>query len=591
MPIDHFFAVTGPAASEARASASFWADGVSLFVEGRRAFLAVGDDYIVVFVGRIDNTAEARGALRIDHETAADAAALFLAAWRRWGTKAVDTIVGSYAGVVFDRCQGSLTTFRDLTAGVSVYLTVVPGGHLAGSDLGRVATWAGRRVEPDPLFIASYLQNSFFDATVTAFAGVAALAPGHIGIAEGSAWHQRQAAFWHVRDISYPHFVDYVDAFAELFDEAVRCRLEGHRRVGVSLSGGMDSTNVLASGIRVAPEVEWVSYAIPFDDADGDERRLQRLVAEHCHSELRWVPVRGRGPLGDWTGMLFAGRPAPPTGGNWFFAESVAEAATCDGSGVVYDGEDADSLLAISNGHLPDLFVRGRWRTWWHEVKRLERREAISWKAVLHFSVRAQLPPAWAHRMAGRPAVARVSSLVSPQLAARVSLSDRLMRQPPMTIWSPGRRYRAERLLVGAPPYLSDVATSLGTAYRDTPTIDAHPFQDRRLMTFCMGVPWRILRGDGRGKPLMRALSDRRLPKGFNDVVRKAKLQAYYDAAVFEHEKPTVMRGLDLAAKRPDLVNQEELLSLRHAVENRTDSWMASRVAMLMFWIDQLQPD
>jgi asparagine synthase (glutamine-hydrolysing) len=582
-----FVAVAGDDARLEFCDERYVVQGFALGKRGPRAAIAHDEESCVVTLGELHAMADLARDLGLA-PGAHDPAWLIMKAWQRWGADSLDRLLGSFAGAFLDLRRHRLVAFRDLTAAVPVYVTKVRGHFVAGSDLRTVAGWDGRPLEPSPLFVAGYLQNQNLDATGTAFDGVSCVQPGAIGVPSADGWRQKRVARWHVNPVRHRSLSDYVDDFAEHLDAAVARRMGGHSRAAVALSGGLDSTNVLAAGVRVAPHVEWVAYAIPFHTSRGDERSLQKVVAEHCGARLEWLSVQGRGPLGGWTGTLLGGRAAPPWAGNWFFGQTLAEGAASDGVPVLFDGEDADSLLTGGRGYLSDLLVRGQWRAWRREALVLRRTNNSNVRGLFKMSLAALLPPALAHRAVPLPPLARVSPLVAPGLAARVHLAERLRRQPALRLWAPGRRFTAQQSLAGEPTQLGMVAREVAEPYRDVDVVDAHPFFDRMLMTFCMGLPWQMVHGGTTPKLLLRELSRRRLPHVFNEHVRKANLSEYYDTAVFGVERDAVAAGLDLAEKRPEWVEPAGLARVRTDFEQHADSWMASRVAMLMLWADQL---
>lgn len=564
---------------------------IHLAIRGSRSSLASTESACAVFVGELDNALHVARLLGVEaHPASADPARLTIRAWQRWGQNALDKLVGPFAGAYVDLRARTVTVFRDLTAGVPVYLTFDSSCHVAGSDLGLISAWNGRRREPAPLFIAGYLQNSSVGRCVTPFVNVFSLEPGAIARPElSTGWKQRRIANWHVLSIRHKTLEDYVDDFAQHLDSAVRRRIRNHRTVSVSLSGGLDSTNVLASAARVASDVELVAYGIPFYDPKGDERHVQGVVAAHCGAQLKWVDVAGRGPTGVWSGQLFAGRVAPPWAGNWFFGDALAEAAAEDEVPIMLDGEDADSLLSGSKGYLSDLFVRGRWLAWRRQARRLGERDGVAMSSLLKLSIAGLLPPSLVHKLGATDSSARVSPLVSPTLVEQTHLAELLRGQPWVRVWSPGRRFAAQQRVAAETQRVDEVVTEIGNPFRKMGVVDAHPFFDRELMRFCFGLPWHAVHNGTTPKILLRKLAERRLPPEFSKVVRKANLSEYYDQAVFEHERETIEAGLDLAGQRPDWISPAGLSKLRDKFDRKQDAWMPSRVAMLMLWSRQLE--
>jgi asparagine synthase (glutamine-hydrolysing) len=596
MSDEMFVAAVGDGWADVEAATVLSEPGWAVGVSGRRAALVRERGHLLAFVGRLDNAAELASSMGLGKQStgtldaAPVAARLLLAGWLRWGPRIIDRAEGGFAGAVLDVDSRVLSVFRDLTAGQSAFVARTPHGVIAGDDAAALATWGGRPATPSLLFAASYLQNLWIEPTNTAFENVTSVMPGHVASAEvNHSWRQRRYADWHVRRVRHPSMEAYLAEFTELFDTAVSRRLEGVSRASVALSGGLDSTNVLASAVRVAPSVEWTAYAIPFFAARGDERQRQQDVAAHCGVPIRWIDVKRHGPLGLWSGELMNGRPYPPWAGNWFFGETICEQAQADGVAVVYDGEDADSLLTGNRTYFADMLVRGQFVSWLREARRVRDHEGTTLGRMLRYSLYKQIPPGLLAFLGRRAEVARPSPLVAPGLASSTNLDERLAGLPLLRIWHPGRRFREHVKLAGNPLHLGTLVPELAMAARSRPVVTAHPFFDRSLMTYCMGLPWHVVCGDFSPKRLLRELARRRLPPSLHGALVKAQLDEYYDDAVFDHERARVLEGLALASDRTDWCEPGEVTKLRDQVLEGTASFLPSRVAMLMLWERQLR--
>src|SRR5947209_7826906 len=122
--------------------------------------------------------------------------------------------------------------------------------------------------------------------------------PGHVATATSGGWSQTPRADWHVPVLRDRRPGAYAEHFRNLFDQAVRCRVDSATEVGVSLSGGLDSTSVIATAAATAPEVRRTALCLGLEEPAGDERELQRLVASRTQSAISWVKVNGDGPFG-----------------------------------------------------------------------------------------------------------------------------------------------------------------------------------------------------------------------------------------------------------------------------------------------------
>ena len=557
-------------------------------VGGGESALATVGPVTVALVGEVHYPEDLRARIRgsVPHEPLsvrpAEDARLMAGAWLHWGPRALQHVEGTYAGVVLDRQSGAVSVFRDITAGRRAYLSVHAGTAVAGSSLDSVSSWEGRPRRPDGLFVASYVQNQWLDARCTPYDGVQAVEGGCTAQPNRQSWVQERHASWRLRRLGRRGPEEYVDLVAETLDGAMRERLRGVTRAGVSLSGGLDSTNVLASGIRVAPHVDWTAYCIPFYSAKGDERSRQTAVAEHLGVRQSWVSVEGMGPLGthdpDSVGT-------PRWAGNWYFRQAVVATAVTDGTEVIFDGEDADSVLTGSLVYLSDLFVQGRWRTLRRQVDELTAVGELSRRTAANTAVLLSLPRVLTRRLVDRPAQVLVSPLVARSLADQHDLAGRLEAVFCFP-WAPGRLFRASQAMGCSPAHLDFVAVESARGHGGAPVLDAHPFTDRRMIELALSLPWHAVTPLRPDKHLLKELAARRLPVVRAGPFLKADLDEYFEQAGRTFERELILEGLRLAADMPEVFERGEVGRVVRELIAGGSSWRGSRAASIALWLD-----
>ncbi|MFC4066229.1 asparagine synthase (glutamine-hydrolyzing) [Actinoplanes subglobosus] len=215
-------------------------------------------------------------------------------AWEEWGPGLVDRLRGEFALVVWDAGARSVFAARD-RLGVKPLLWAAHDGSLliasqvcALHRLGLPSAW-----DHEALTQATAFQYTPPDATL--FAGVNVLPAGHTLHAVDGRTTIRP--YW---ELDYPRAdqtgADHGDAAAEvleLFDEAVRIRLESDVPYAFQLSGGIDSAAVLASAATLGGPLHAFTVAFE-DDGDYNELAMAGTVARHLGADLHRVPVRDR---------------------------------------------------------------------------------------------------------------------------------------------------------------------------------------------------------------------------------------------------------------------------------------------------------
>lgn len=560
-------------------------DGVALIAfEGRRrAPLFVSQDLVVALDARIDNRTAVVSALGADAPPpGATDAELIARVWRRWNANGLRRVIGDFAGAIYDRRSRVLSVVRDPLGVRPALLARSAGRLLAASDLPMLLADASLDRTPDEEWVAAFLVAGAGFRRAAGYRDTWRLEPGAAANASDGGWVERPWWTWRYRRVRERDDAAYAERFRELFDEAVRTRIAGARRVGVSLSGGLDSTSVAAS-VRetVAPDQLAAGFAIGFESAEGDERALQRLVAARLGLPLRWVAIEA-GPFDADPIRTIERLGVPPLSPNWFHPEAVARAAAADGIDVALDGIDGDSLLQGSPEVLSDLMVRGRWRTWRREAEALRRVQGVGRRTALRrYSVKPLVPNAaltvWRRAQGRRD----VPAFVAPDLARRYRLESLLTHDS----WWPGRTFAVREMGAVSPVLLPMTMELLDSIWSRRGIEIAHPFLDRRVVEFCLGLPWtQKLRGGFTKSVLRNAMSDR-LPTDITARAAKADLSAPFINSVLGQERTFVLEGLSLAASNGTTWwSSEGLRRLGESFADGEDPFEAYRVAILAHW-------
>jgi asparagine synthase (glutamine-hydrolysing) len=203
-------------------------------------------------------------------------------AWEAWGERCVERFRGMFAFALYDRNRETLFMARDRLGVKPLYYALLPEGTLLfGSELKSlmVHPQLGRQI--DPCAVEEYFALGYVAEPRTIFHGTHKLPPGHrLSIRRGDPV-PAPTEYWDVRfTLSSP--ITLEDACAELerrLEESVRLRMIAEVPLGAFLSGGVDSSAVVATMARVSAEPV-NTCSISFDDPAFDETRYAEVVAE-----------------------------------------------------------------------------------------------------------------------------------------------------------------------------------------------------------------------------------------------------------------------------------------------------------------------
>ncbi|MFB7598168.1 asparagine synthase (glutamine-hydrolyzing) [Streptomyces sp. NPDC056160] len=312
----------------------------------RQPLRSAGGATVLVLNGEIYNHAELRRELRAEGvrlRTGSDTEVL-VELYERRGMAVLERLRGMYAFALHDARTATTVLARDPMGKKPLYYTRVPDGLAFASELTALLRHPGTPRTPDPAALARYLTLQAFCAPGSAVAGVHKVRPGHYVTFSGGALTETE--FWRPRLDPGPRVPvrQAATRFEELFRAAVARRVRStERRLGVLLSGGLDSSAVAAVAQQLSPGWPVPTFSAGFADRDFDESRHARAVARHLGTEHHTVRITGR-DLADVVEAEYAAADEPLADPSLLPTRIVCRAARQQVRGVL-SGDGADELL------------------------------------------------------------------------------------------------------------------------------------------------------------------------------------------------------------------------------------------------------
>ncbi|HXR57825.1 MAG TPA: asparagine synthase (glutamine-hydrolyzing), partial [Burkholderiales bacterium] len=202
-------------------------------------------------------------------------------AWEAWGEACVERFRGMFAFALWDRNRETLFLARDRLGVKPLYYAVLGDGQLIfGSELKSLAAHPGLARELDPLAIEDYFAFGYVPEPRTVYRMARKLAPAHTLTLRRGQPAAAPREYWDVR-FTLDNPIGESDAQAELVErlrESVRLRMISEVPLGAFLSGGVDSSAVVATMAGVS-EQPVNTCSISFSDPAFDESRYAREVA------------------------------------------------------------------------------------------------------------------------------------------------------------------------------------------------------------------------------------------------------------------------------------------------------------------------
>jgi asparagine synthase (glutamine-hydrolysing) len=477
----------------------------------------------LVYNGEIYNYVELRSALeRAGHrfETTGDTEVV-LRGYLEWGDDLFPRCNGMWSLAIHDPARQGVLLSRDRFGEKPLFLGRDPAGAWwFGSEPGTLRTAGAGSGRYDRSRVLNFLAfGDAEDPTGSFFDGISQLPPGHsVLLTEQGPGSTR--AWWNLAELAErtwrPAPVKSTEE-QEVVDEAVRIRLRSDVIVGSSLSGGVDSSTILAAIRNVDPSRPVHTFTASFPGRDVDEWDRARQIAERFQAEAHRVEPTVEGYLEELP-LLVLRQGGPIDSPSVYAQWCVMREAAAAGVVVLLDGQGADETwggypkyvwFAIVEALLrADLRSGARVLRSWRTAGDLPRPDPLQMLG-LALPARARRAAHAGFRNAARwigPAL-RESTLVDPQ---GVKTRGPLLQQAAV---ADGRRVILPRLL----RYADRNSMAWSRELR-------LPFLDERVVELGFSSGWRVGLEAGWTKERLRRLAAKRVP---DDIAWRRAKTAY----------------------------------------------------------------
>ena len=239
---------------------------------------------------------------------------VILKAYAEWGPRCVERFCGMFAFAVWERDSGRVVLARDRLGIKPLYYAECPGGRLRfASTLPALLAAGGVDTDIDPVALHHYMSwHAVVPAPRTILKGVRKLAPATICVIEPDG-RRREEIYWRLtvgpraEDRKFKE-ADWRDAIRLTLGKAVERRRVADVPVGVLLSGGLDSS-ILVAMLAELGQNDLKTFSVGFDavgDVAGDEFHYSDLIAERFGTDHHRIKVNSSRTIGALPGMVEA---------------------------------------------------------------------------------------------------------------------------------------------------------------------------------------------------------------------------------------------------------------------------------------------
>ena len=259
---------------------------------GHQPFLSDEGRYVMVFNGEIYNFKDFYPELRsngLEIKTGSDTEVL-LKLFELYGTKMLNRLNGMFAFVIWDKKERKLTAVRDRMGVKPLYYSLYNETFYFASEQKALFT-AKVPLKMDNDGMEEYIFNRFVAGENTLYENVKKVLPGHIltlnesGKITNEKWWDLKTEIQNQSKIKNP-----VEWFRETFDDSVKLRMVSDVPVGVLLSGGLDSSSILAS-LNHHNYKDIHTFNIGFKEKEHNESHLAKIMADEFNYGFRTMQL------------------------------------------------------------------------------------------------------------------------------------------------------------------------------------------------------------------------------------------------------------------------------------------------------------
>ncbi len=260
---------------------------IDLSTNGQQPMFNEDGSVCLVYNGEIYNFQELRRDLeQKGHRFSSQSdSEVIIHAYEEYGIDSVSRLRGMFAYALWDQTEKRLLLVRDRIGIKPLYYTFRDGRLLFASEIKAILEDPGveRRVNYQALY--DYLGFEFVAAPQTMFADIYKLPAGHLLLYQDGEVKVEQ--YWDLRFHPGKNTLSFAEAVEEektLLDEAVRSHLVSDVPLGVFLSGGLDSSCIVAL-MRRHISGPLRTFTIGYEDKTFSELDYAEIVARHCETE------------------------------------------------------------------------------------------------------------------------------------------------------------------------------------------------------------------------------------------------------------------------------------------------------------------
>jgi asparagine synthase (glutamine-hydrolysing) len=330
----------------------------------------------------IDNREELFERLQIDKRKRNEItdSELILLSYHKWGENSPNYLIGDFAFMIWDEREQKLFGARDHSGYRTLYYYHNNNLLAFCTTIETIITlpYVEKRLNEQWLaeFLALSLLIDTVDAKMTPYRNINQVPPFHsITIKNGNIKLNKYGKYFPEKDLKLKKDSEYVEAFQDVFQQAVKSRLRTHRNIGSHLSGGLDSGAVVGFAVKELKKenkkLHTYSYIPPKDFVDftskrlmADERPLIKKTVEYVGGIVdHYCDFEGKSSYTEIDEMLDVNEMPYKFIENSFWLKGTFEKAYQEDIRVLLNGDVGNSTVSWGNAlnYYANLLKKLKW--------------------------------------------------------------------------------------------------------------------------------------------------------------------------------------------------------------------------------------
>jgi asparagine synthase (glutamine-hydrolysing) len=554
---------------------------------------------VIVASCRLDERAQLIAALKIESNevnTWSDTQ-LILTAYAKWGTKTAEYLAGEFAFIIWDPRKDQVYLARDGLGTRSLCYYLDEQIFIIASVMDHILAHPAINRNINEGKIGDYLVGNYVSPSESLYQEISFLPPASAMTVDSKSSKSWQ--YWQIeplKQIKYKRDEEYAEHYLELLQKVIREHLRTPGPVGISLSGGLDSTTLAALIVKNWDDLNiaqpsLISFSYDFQRFQGcNESEYIDPVVNQLKIESQRVPCDDCWTFNqfhDWSldrGFILHDMYAR-------LPDAVARAAQERGIRKLVSGFYGDVLFTGDGFWLAELLYVRQFRLAW-QIMRNRWAEIDKQSELFELGLRQLIPYRWKRRyrrVRPRP-VSNLHPGLHPEFIKRSRLMERMTQQnEPNSRPVPGMSQRINSLTMDA--FAQGMAATRKHYLKRGMELDPI-YWDRRLVEFSLALP-----ADQHGRPgldrwVVRNAMKSILPEPVRMRTEKTVFLPLMEYGLMERSVNLVRTLLS----KPLIVQQDILQPawLNREMESyfsgKGDGWLLWKAICLELWLKYIQP-